>query len=61
LLGAHARIASADERWQLILFGTNLADERYLTNGLQAYGSFGTADGTFGPPREYGVTLRAKF
>jgi iron complex outermembrane receptor protein len=61
LLGAHARIASADERWQLTLFGTNLADERYLTNGLQAYGSFGTADGTYGPPREYGVTLRAKF
>jgi iron complex outermembrane receptor protein len=61
LLGAHVRIRSSNERWEVTVFGENLSDERYMTNGLQSYGSFGTADGTFGPPREWGVTLRARF
>jgi len=61
LLGAHLRFVSEDNRWEVTAFGTNLSDERYMTNGLQSYGSFGTADGTFGRPREWGVTLRAKF
>jgi len=61
LLGAHARFESIDRRWELTVFGTNLSDERYKTNGLQSYGSFGTADATFGPPREWGATFRARF
>ena len=61
LLGAHARFLSGDGRWEVTAFGTNLSDERYMTNGLQSYGSFGTADGTFGRPREWGLTLRAHF
>jgi iron complex outermembrane receptor protein len=61
LLGAHATVQSSDRKWELTAFGQNLTDERYMTNGLQSYGSFGTADGTFGPPREYGITLRARF
>ena len=61
LLGAYMRFASSDGRWELTAFGTNLSDERYMTNGLQSYGSFGTADGTFGPPREWGLTLKAQF
>ena len=61
LLGAHLRFVSDDDRWEVTAFGTNLSDERYMTNGLQSYGSFGTADGTFGRPREWGVTLRARF
>ena len=59
--GAHLRFVSEDNRWEVTAFGTNLSDERYMTNGLQSYGSFGTADGTFGRPREWGVTLRARF
>jgi iron complex outermembrane receptor protein len=61
LLGAHVRLQSENGRWEATVFGKNLTDERYMTNGLQSYGSFGTADGTFAPPREYGVTLRARF
>ena len=61
LLGAHARFRTIDERWELTVFGTNLGDKRYRTNGLQAYGSFGTADSTFGPPEEWGLTLKARY
>jgi iron complex outermembrane receptor protein len=61
LLGAHATVQSSDRKWELTAFGQNLSDEDYKTNGLQAYGSFGTADATFAPPREYGVTFRARF
>jgi iron complex outermembrane receptor protein len=55
------RFQSSNERWELTVFGTNLTDERYMTNGLQAYGSFGTADATFGPPEEWGLTLKVQF
>jgi iron complex outermembrane receptor protein len=61
LVGAHLRYQSSDERWEVTAFGTNLADKRYMSNGLQSYGSFGTADGTFGPPLEWGLTLRARY
>jgi iron complex outermembrane receptor protein len=61
LVGAHVRFQSSNERWELTAFGTNLTDERYMTNGLQAYGSFGTADATFGPPEEWGLTLKVQF
>ncbi len=61
LLGAHARFVSSNERWEVTAFGKNLSDERYKTNGLQSYGSFGTADATFGPPDEWGVTLTGRF
>jgi iron complex outermembrane receptor protein len=61
LLGAHLTLQSSDGKWSLTAFGQNLGDEHYMTNGLQSYGSFGTADGTFAPPREYGVTFRAHF
>ena len=61
LLGAHVRLTSADEAWSLTLFGTNLTDERYMTNGVQALGSLGTADAAYGRPREWGLTLSASF
>lgn len=61
LLGAHVRYSSSNGHWEVTAFGTNLNDKRYMTNALQSYGSFGTADASFGPPREYGVTLRARF
>jgi outer membrane receptor protein involved in Fe transport len=61
LLGAHMRLRTANERWELTAFGTNLSDKRFKTNGLQSYGSFGTADATYGPPREWGLTVRARF
>tara|TARA_R110001599_G_C12276844_1_gene662667 strand:+ start:16703 stop:19057 length:2355 start_codon:yes stop_codon:yes gene_type:complete len=61
LLGAHARLKSSGEDWSLTLFGTNLTNERYMTNGIQALGSLGTADAAYGRPREWGLTLSASF
>ncbi len=58
LLGANVTYLSASERWSIILFGTNLSDERYMTNGLGALDSFGTVDATYGRPREWGLSFR---
>jgi len=61
LFGAHLRYLSSDKHWEVTVFGTNLSDKRYMTNALQSYGSFGTADASFGPPEEWGLTLRARY
>lgn len=47
--------------WQLAVFGTNLTDKRVLVNGLQALSPFGTAEGFFNRPREWGVSVRKSF
>ena len=47
--------------WQLAVFGTNLTDRRVLVSGLQALNSFGTAEGHFNRPREWGVTIKKSF
>ena len=61
ILGGHLRYLSSDKRSEVTAFGTNLSDKRYMTNALQSYGSFGTADASFGPPLEWGLTLRTRF
>ena len=61
LLGAHATFASESENWSVTLFGTNLSDRRYMTNGLHAIDSLGTIDATFGRPREWGLSLKVSF
>lgn len=58
--GAFLRYRSAQERWEVTLFGTNLGDERYVANGFNALTSFGSASATFAPPREWGLTLRVR-
>lgn len=47
--------------WEVAVFGTNLGDERVLVNGLQALNSFGTAEGFFNRPREWGLSVRKDF
>ncbi|MBY0563157.1 MAG: TonB-dependent receptor [Hyphomonadaceae bacterium] len=56
----NGRIAwtDANERIELALFGTNLTDERYIVAGISAADSFGTVEGNFGRPREWGLSLR---
>jgi iron complex outermembrane receptor protein len=61
LIGAHVRFQPREKRWEVTAFGTNIGDKRYKSNGLQSYGSFGTADASFGPPAEWGVIARMKF
>lgn len=61
LFGAHASYLSPGEQWRVTLYGTNLSDERYMTNGIQALEFLGTADAAYGKPREWGVSLNASF
>lgn len=61
LLGAHATYVSASGGWSLSLFGTNLSDKRYMTNGLHAIDSLGTIDAAFGRPREWGLSFKVSY
>jgi iron complex outermembrane receptor protein len=47
--------------WEVAVFGTNLTDKRVLVNGISALDSFGSAEGFFNRPREWGVTVRKSF
>lgn len=61
LFGAYLRYMEPGERWSIALFGINLGDERYMTNGLTSFGSFGNAVANFAPPREWGLKVRGTF
>jgi iron complex outermembrane recepter protein len=58
LLGLRAVWNAPGDRYSVAVFGTNVTDERYLVGG-----SFTpSADSVYaGAPRQYGVTLQAKF
>lgn len=44
------------------LFGANLGDKRYLISGNAASAAFGNiTEGTYGRPREYGLSVTARF
>jgi iron complex outermembrane receptor protein len=59
LLGARLTLVSRNNNFELAVFGTNLTDERYKTNGLSSNGSFGSNSVAYGPPREWGLSLKA--
>jgi iron complex outermembrane receptor protein len=61
LLGANVTIATLNDRWRLMFYGTNLSDARYIINGLSGEGTFGSVDASFGRPREFGIDLRFNF
>lgn len=58
-----ARITLTDrsDRFSLAVFGDNLTDAKYYTFGQDALGAQGVAYSYIGRPREFGVTLGAKF
>jgi len=48
------------DRYELVLGGTNITNQRYLTTGNEDYAS-GLIYGTYNPPGEWYLKLRAKF
>ncbi|CAM9671406.1 unnamed protein product, partial [Phaeothamnion confervicola] len=54
LTDARIGIGAADERWNVSIWGKNLADERYRTQVLFSSVGFGSS---YGPPRTYGISL----
>ena len=61
LVNARLAFTTTDEHWELALSGTNLTDEQYIGNGIAALDSFGTAEAYFGPPIEWGLSLRYRY
>ena len=61
LVSARITLHNAAYDFDVIVSGTNLTDETYLLNGLQALESFGHAEGVYGPGREWAVTLSKNF
>ena len=49
------------DRWEVAVWGNNLADKEYLTDAGNTGLLFGIPTVIAGPDRSYGVTLRAKF
>lgn len=60
LLDARMTLALADGLTEISLFGRNLLDRRYFTNGINL-AALGSAARFYAPPRTYGVVLRRSF
>ena len=63
LLNARVQFDSADGRWRIAAFGTNLGDEEYLIGGTSFAEGFTSGVTQHDParPREYGVELTFSF
>lgn len=61
LLSARVAFASSDGARELALFGTNLTNKLYVTNGLEAVALFGQAEVNYGRPREWGLSASMRF
>jgi len=59
-LGAAIHYYSPGEKYELTLGGTNLTDDRYLVVG-SVNGAEGETVGTYNPPRQWYLSLRATF
>jgi iron complex outermembrane receptor protein len=55
VIDASVKFTSADQRWDLTLWGKNLGDELYAVHHID--GSFGGATKIWAPPRTYGISF----
>jgi iron complex outermembrane receptor protein len=60
LLNGRVSWTTADERWELAVFGKNLTDKRYRTVGFEASDFGGFTQVGYGEPRWLGVSLAFK-
>jgi iron complex outermembrane recepter protein len=60
LINARMSYLFPSGRFEVALFGTNLADEQYLEHGVFP-AAFGPAIGVSGRPRELGATAKFRF
>ncbi|MDP3738888.1 MAG: TonB-dependent receptor [Hyphomonadaceae bacterium] len=56
---ARIAIGEAGGDWELALWGQNLSDEQYVTQGLNS--GLGAGNRTYNAPRTFGVTLSKRF
>lgn len=57
IINARLALVSANQHWEVALFGRNLTDETYLTSGVSTT-AFGIVEGVYGRPQEYGLTVK---
>lgn len=57
---ASLTFSTNDDAWDIVLFGTNLTDERFITSGDSNFG-LGFHEANYNRPRELGVSLRYRF
>ena len=61
LLGGHIDWESKDKRWNVSVWGKNLADKQYFTSRVDLLAGFGFDYNHIGNPRTYGITLGMEF
>ncbi len=61
LLGGRIALTPKDANWEVALYGKNLTDELYLVGGGDTLDSFGTVEGYYGLPSEWGIVTKLKF
>ncbi|MBC2778985.1 TonB-dependent receptor [Parasphingopyxis marina] len=58
LFNARMTYTPPDENWDFSVWVTNLTNERFVATGVQTLDSFGHVEGTYNPPRMWGLTVR---
>lgn len=53
--------ANFDDRWELTVWGRNLANKRYIQNIANYYMAFGAVLGVTAPPRAYGMSASLRW
>ncbi|MGH8248071.1 MAG: TonB-dependent receptor, partial [Gammaproteobacteria bacterium] len=61
LLDVAITYASADENWEVSIFGKNVTDEHYMVSGFANALTIGHAIATIGRPTEWGVSFAYHF
>ncbi len=61
LLGARITLHNNEHDWEVVLSGTNLTNEIYIVNGLQALDAFGTAEAVFAAGRQWALSFSKRF
>ncbi len=61
LLNLRVQWEDAAERFRAAIYGTNVTDERYFTNGQDVRGALGVAFAGVSPPAEFGVEFGFEF
>jgi iron complex outermembrane receptor protein len=60
ILNARVSFRDTSKRWEAGVFGTNLTNKLYITNGVEVLG-LGYEEAYYNRPREWGLDLRYKF
>ena len=61
LVNASISFENLEGKWQIILSGKNLTNERYITTGFASEDFQSVAEANFGRPKEWALSIKRKF